>query len=388
MLSHLRVLDLTDGGASIAGRIFADLGADVLLVEPPGGVPSRRRPPFADDVPGPDRSLEFWADHRGKRSLELDLGCSSDRDRLRRWVATTDVWIDDHPVDELAGQGLAYDDLARVQPGLVHASITPFGEIGPKRSWAATDLVVTAASNAMWLTGDADRPPLLCSVPQAFFHAGAEAAAAALVALFERERSGRGQHIDVSAQTAMMASCQSNVLAHGWNDRPLSRSGGGVALGPHRLRFIYECLDGYVNFTLLFGEPIGHATARFFEWMDEEGFSNDTLRAEDWVRYGTKLFGGHTTARAHEEVMAAIERFTRTKTKAELFAAAFERRLLIVPLSDCRDLLESKQLEERAFWRASIPAPLGREVHFPGPFARFSATPLDPPHAIPRLGSA
>ena len=388
MLSHLRVLDLTDGGASIAGRMLADLAADVVLVEPPGGVASRATGPFADDIAGPDRSLQFWANHRGKRSLELDLERASDRDRLREWVARADVWIDDRPVDQLACLGLGYDELASIQPGLVHASISPFGEIGPKRCWAATDLTVTASSNAMWLTGDADRPPLSCSVPQAFLHAGAEAAATIMMGLRERTRSGLGQHIDVSAQTAMMASCQSNVLAHGWNDRPLARSGGGVALGPHRLRFIYECLDGYVNFTLLFGEPIGRATARFFDWMDEEGFSNDTLRHEDWVRYGTKLFGGHTTIEAHEEVMAAIERFTRTRTKAELFAGAFERKLLIVPLSDCRDLLESKQLADREFWSPSVPRPLDRAVLFPGPFARFSATPLEPRSDIPRLGGA
>lgn len=387
MLSHLCVLDLTDGGSSIAGRILADLGADVVLVEPRGGAASRTLGPFADDIPDPDRSLEFWARHRGKRSIRIDLDEEADRERLREWVSQADVWIDDHPSGQLAGLSLGYDDLSSIQPRLVHASITPFGEIGPKSEWSATDLTVTASSNAMWLTGDADRAPLSCSVPQSFLHAGAEAAATVMIALEERNRSGLGQHIDVSAQTAMMASCQSNVLAHGWNDRSLGRSGGGVAVGPYRLRFIYECLDGYINLTFLFGEPIGHATKRFFDWMDDDGFSNDTLRAEDWVRYGAKVLGGHSTIDAHEAVMNSIECFTRTKTKAELFAGAFERKLLIVPLSDCRDLIQSKQLAEREFWTPIKQFPLDREILYPGPFARFSAAPIELRRGAPRLDS-
>ncbi len=386
MLSHLQVLDLTDGGASVAGRMLSDLGANVVLVEPPGGAASRACGPFADDLEDPDRSLEFWSRHRGKSSIKLDLDIQSDREKLLEWVSGADVWLDDQAIGRLDSIGLGYDVLSAIRPGLVHASITPFGETGPKSKWAATDFTVTAASNAMWLTGDADRPPLTCSVPQAFLHAGAEAAGMVMVALAEREQSGLGQHIDVSAQTAMMISCQSNVLAYGWNDQPLARSGGGVAIGPFRLRFIYECLDGYVNLTFLFGEPIGRATHRFFDWMDREGYSNETLRAEDWVRYGSKILGGRSSVENHEAVMEAIERFTRTKTKSELFAAAFEHKLLIVPLSDCNDLLRSKQLAEREFWTPIKQAPLDREILCPGAFARFSATPLQIHRPAPGLG--
>jgi len=386
MLSHLRVLDLTDGGASLAGRILADLGAEVILVEKPEGVASRRLGPFAENVEDPERSLEFWANHRGKRSVRIDLEVESGRQRLVRLVGRADVWIEDRSFSGLAQAGFDAASLSRLAPALVHAAITPFGETGPKADWAATDLTVTAASHASWMTGDADRAPLTCSVPQAFLHAGGEAASAIMVALAERARSGLGQRIDVSAQTAMMASTQTAVLAHGWNSVPLSRSGGGVAVGDYRLRFIYECLDGYVNLTLLFGEPIGHATGRFFQWMDEEGYSNDVLRNEDWVRYGAKFLGGHTSVEAHEDIMKSIERFTRTKTKAELFAAAFERKLLIVPLSDCRDLVESDQLADRGFWAPIKQAQIDREILYPGAFARFSATPLEISTPPPMLG--
>lgn len=390
MLSHLRVLDLTDGGSAIGGRILSDLGADVVLVEPPGGVPSRSRAPYAGDAAGgaadPERSLEFWANHRGKRSVVLDFEQAADRDRLRELAAGSDVWIDDAPIGRMADLGLGYSDLAAHCPSLVHASITPFGEIGPRSRWAATDLTVTASSHAMWMTGDADRAPLTCTVPQAFYHAGTEAASAVMIALAERQTSGRGQHIDVSAQTAMMIASQSQVLSYGWNDFPLGRSGGGVSIGPYRLRFIYECIDGFVNLTLLFGEPIGRATGRFFDWMDEEGFSNAALRSEDWVAYGAKIVGQKTTVAEHEAVMDAIENFTRTKTKAELFAAAFERKLLIVPISDANDLAESTQLAARSFWTPVKHAGEEGEIVYPGPFAKLSATPIKIERPPPRLG--
>jgi crotonobetainyl-CoA:carnitine CoA-transferase CaiB-like acyl-CoA transferase len=386
MLSHLRILDLTDGGASLAGRILSDLGAEVILIEGPEGVASRRQGPFADDIEDPERSLEFWSNHRGKRSLRIDLRGEAGCESLKRLARQSDVWIDDRSFPGLAEVGFDPASLSVLAPRLIHTLITPFGETGPKADWAATDLTVTAASHALWMTGDADRAPLSCSVPQAFLHAGGEAASAIMIALQERETSGLGQHIDVSAQTAIMASTQAAVLAHGWNSEPLGRSGGGVAVGDYRLRFIYECLDGFVNLTLLFGEPIGHATGRFFDWMDEEGFSNDLLRAEDWVAYGAKFLGGHTSVAAHESMMESIEIFTRTKSKAELFSAAFERKLLIVPLSDTRDLIESEQLAHRGFWNPIEHPQIDREVLHPGPFARFSAMPLKPQRPPPRLG--
>lgn len=385
MLSHLRVLDLTDGGASVAGRILADLGAQVVLVEPPGGAGSRRLGPFAEDEPDPERSLEFWATHRGKASVVVDVAAAGDRERLSALAGASDVWIDDRSHPGLRDAGFDPASLLARAPRLVVATVTAFGETGPKCDWAATDLTVTAASHAMWMTGDADRAPLACSIPQAFLHAGGEAAAGVLIALEERRRSGLGQHVDVSAQTAMMQSGQSGVLAHGWRSPQMSRSGGGVAVGEYRLRFIYPCRDGFVNLTLLFGVPIGHSTQRFFDWMDEEGMSNDALRGEDWVAYGAKFLGGHTTVEAHEAMMDAIERFTRTKTKAELFAAAFERRLLIVPLSDARDLARSEQLAERDFWREIEQPGESGPVRHPGPFARFSAMPLRLERGAPRL---
>ncbi len=385
MLSHIRVLDLTDGASALAGQILAQLGAEVILIEPLEGVASRHIGAFADDVRDPERSLEFWAGHRGKRSIALDLQSEAGRGELVDLAGSADVWIEDGSRGDL-GADFAPDALAEIAPGLITCSISAYGAFGPKSDWPATDLTATAASVTMNLTGEADRAPLGTSVPQAFYHAAGDAASAIAIALEERRHSGRGQHLDVSAQVSFMQANQTGVLAYGWNSTPLKRTGGGVSFAGYPIRFIYECADGFMNFTFLFGEPIGHATARFFAWMDEEGFGTEETRNRDWVGYAAAVMNGETNVETHLEVLEAIERFTRTKTKAEILKAAFERNLLIVPLNDCRDLVESEHLAAREFWVPIKHPAMDREVLHPGAFARLTATPLVTDRPAPRLG--
>src|ERR1700752_2213333 len=218
MLSPYRVLDLTDEGALICGQILGDLGADVILVEPPGGVRARTVGPFQGNEHNANKSLNFWALNRNKRSIIINLETSAGRESLLQLVKTADVLVESFAPDHLDRLNLGYTALTGVNPGLIMVSITPFGQQGPKARWAATDLTVTAASGALFITGDDDRPPVHMSIPQADFDAGAEAAAGALIALCARWRDGLGQHVDVSAQTAMMMTTQYMVLATGWND--------------------------------------------------------------------------------------------------------------------------------------------------------------------------
>ena len=143
MLTPYRVLDLSDERGQLAGLILAQLGAEVILVEPPGGSSSRAMGPFAGDVVGPETSLQHQAYNRGKASIVLDLVASeTDRDRLRELVKGADVLIESGAPGVMNALGLGYDDLAALNPALVFASITPFGQTGPKANWAATDLTV------------------------------------------------------------------------------------------------------------------------------------------------------------------------------------------------------------------------------------------------------
>lgn len=376
MLSPYRVLDLTDESAMICGQILGDLGADVILVEPPTGTQARRIGPFIDDVPDANQSLNFWSLNRNKRGITIDLDSGSGREDLLRLVKSSDFLIESFAPGHLDRLGLGYKALAEVNPGLIMISITPFGQHGPKARWAATDLTVTAASGVLFMTGDEDRPPLYVSIPQAYLNAGAEAAAGALIALSARARDGLGQHIDVSAQTAMMMTTGFIVLAHGWNDHPQERVGGGLKLGHIRLRFIYPCKDGHINITFLFGTVFGPPTRRLFEWIYEEGFCDRATLDKDWSAFGLHLLSGQEPMEELSRCADCIERFTLSHTKAELAEEAYRRRILLVPISNTSDLLRSEQLKAREYWTNVEHPELGRQITYPGPFAKFSQTPI------------
>ncbi len=382
MLDRYRVLDLTCTYGQLAGQILAWLGAEVIAVEPPGGVPSRHQGPFAGDVDDPERSLEHWSFNRGKRSIVLDLADSAaDRDELRRLVRGADVLIDSAVPGELADLGLGPDDLAELNPALVHASISPFGQHGPKARWAATDLTVWAAAGPLILTGDDDRAPIEVGVPQAFHHGAAEAAGAVLAALLERGSSGRGQHLDVSAQLASMQATQSAILAAPNNDHPLERSAGSVKFGPFTIRLMWPCADGFVSITFLFGTAIGPATRRLMEWIHEEGFCDEAMRDKDWIGYTELLVSGQEPIEEFERAKDVVTAFCASKTTAELLEGALERRLLIAPVAMIDDVVGSAQFAARDYW-----AELDGH-RYPGPFARCSATPMAAPARAPRLGA-
>ena len=132
MLSPYRVIDLTNERGLLCGQILADLGADVIQVEPPGGSTARRVGPWYGDESGPERSLFWWAYARNKRSLVLDLAAEGDREQLRALAAGADFFLESDPPGHLDGLGLGYEDLAALNPALVYVSITPFGRAGPK----------------------------------------------------------------------------------------------------------------------------------------------------------------------------------------------------------------------------------------------------------------
>jgi crotonobetainyl-CoA:carnitine CoA-transferase CaiB-like acyl-CoA transferase len=183
----------------------------------------------------------------------------------------------------------------------------------------------------------------------------------------------------------MMMATQSMVLNHGWNDRELQRIGGGLRIADARVRFVYPCADGYVNFTFLFGQALGPATARMFQWMYEEGFVDEATRDKDWIGFAARFLTGAEPVSELTRVTEAIERFTLAHTKAELFHGAFERRVLIVPVSDLSDVAGSRQLEARKFWACVDHPELGATLRYPGPIAKLSETPILYRRRPPRL---
>ena len=386
MLSNYRILDLTDDRGLIGGMILADLGADVIAIEPPDGNPARRRGPFADGSNHGDieDSLVWQSYARGKRSVVLDLESDEGKAQFIELARSADALIESADVGAMDALGLGYDALSAVNPGLVHVAITPFGSSGPKAGWAATDITVAAAAGPMIQSGDKDRPPLRVGLPQTALHAGAEAALGVLMGLHERKRSGLGQFVDVSAQAAYAQATQSGIIAAANNSGQFLRSAVGAALGPLEIRLFWPCKDGHVAITYLFGAAIGPFTDRLMQYALEEGYCDQETRDKDWLNYTNLILSGQEPISEYFRCCDVVGALCADKTKAELFQVAQERRLLIVPVSTMDDLDENDHLAARSYWRDVERG--GQTVRFPGPFARLSETPIEYGRPAPMLG--
>ena len=369
MLSHYRVLDLTDDRGHFAGFLLAQLGADVIAVEPPSGQRSRHLPPFANGEENPESSLQHWAYNRGKRSVVL-----STAQQLLELARTADVLI------ECGAMNIDLDALRAANPSLVTVSLSNFGSEGPKAGWAGTDLTLSAAAGPMSLNGYRDRAPVRISAPQVWVNAGSEAACAALIALTERKVSGLGQHVDVSAQEAMILTAQGWLAPSLCDNPPAQRTGGGFELlGMVEFRFVYECADGHVTITFLPGVLVGSFTNRLLEWVHQEGHLDDDLAEIDWVDL--------LTDRDLEDVASITERTAQclanallSHTKHDLFSMAQRDKLLLVPVITPADVLETPHYSDRQFWDEIKMDQVETPVRFPGPWAHGTPT------GVKRLG--
>lgn len=384
-LAGVRVVELADGWAAHCGRILADLGADVVKVEPPSGDSSRARPPFIGGRAGPDRSIWFIALNANKRGVVLDAGGSRGREALRRLIDGADVFVESLGPRALADLGLDGGGLRAANERLIHVTITPFGSDGPLAAAPASDLEVTAAGGALWLAGEPGEPPVRTTLPQSPFWAGMYGAMGTLFALLARGNTGRGQHVDTSAQ-ASMVTVTPPAPVH-WD----VRRDDHVRLGPFllgrsivgaRFRNVWRCADGYVSFAIQ-GGAIGRHTGRMLlEWMGAEGEVPAVLRAIDW-----DTFDNTVLSQAEVETLeAAIASFFERLTKRAFFEGVVARNMLGYPVSTVADVAADPQLEARAFWQEVVIAEAGRAARFPGGFALFDGRRPRIRRPAPRLG--
>jgi benzylsuccinate CoA-transferase BbsE subunit len=376
LLRGYRILDLTDQWGIVAGRMLADLGAEVIAVEPPGGNPVRRQPPFGGED---GRVSLFWEAYAGgKKSVCLDLSHPKGRAAFLGLVAISDGVLESFPPGQMARWGLGWEELRRVNPTLVLTSITPFGQDGPYAHWKATDLVVQAMGGLTYVTGDADRAPLRISFPQAGVLAGISGALGTLLALFHRTRTGQGQWVDVSAQHAVarvmdrlipFADLAGEVLGrHGHWGRP-----GGGPLRPS----LWPCRDGWVCYLMVGGGVGAKHLKGVIGWMEEEGFDPGVLRElEGMVDFG---FNRPEVIPAVTEVMG---RFLADKTKGEVWEQARRRRLLLAPVATPGEAARVALAIDPHFFRREE-APDGTLRTTMGPFVPWES---GNPRRAPALG--
>lgn len=379
MLSPYRVLDLTDQRGEIAGMILGDLGADVIKVEPSGGCSARDVGPFLDDVVPSDRSLNFQAFNRNKRSIVLDLAHSPDRDTFFSLVRSADFVLESAPPGELAAVDIDFATLRELNPRIVHVQITPYGSDGPAAKRAASDLTISAMGGQAALQGTPDRPPVRISVPQVWRHTGTEAAAAALIAHRRMLMSGQAQCVDVSAQCVMTWTTMNAMDAFAIQGFDFERMGSTVQLGTGSLDPLFACADGH-----LVAVPWGRELAPLLAHMLGEEVVDASWLEEDWETFDMRVALGEETRFTADEVRGALAKFYLRHTKSELYQLGLETGATLAPVNSVADLLEFDQLQARGAWE-SLDLPNGQRVRTPGVFVHANTAPLSIRRRAPRL---
>jgi crotonobetainyl-CoA:carnitine CoA-transferase CaiB-like acyl-CoA transferase len=383
LLSPYRVLDLTDERGILCGKILADLGADVIQIEPPAGSSARRLGPFYEDEAHPDRSLFWWSYAANKRSITLNPSCRDGRALLKRLVSSAHFFIESFPPGHLEHLGLGYDTLAAINPALIVVSVTPFGQDGPYAQYRAADLNGMAMAGFMYLTGDPDRPPARVGVPHFYLHGAAAGATGAMIAHAQRVLSGQGQHVDVSCQEAVARTLASAPQLFAIEKTVIRRQGSYRQTGDTTfMRITWPCKDGFVNFQLSGGAGAGRSVNNLIQWMEEEGLGDPAITGLDWTTLGYGMINKELLDR----VVPPVERFLMSHTKAELFEGAVKRRILLFPVATARDIMQNTQLQARGYFRQVSHPDLGIPITFPGPFVRASATPLELRRLAPKVG--
>jgi crotonobetainyl-CoA:carnitine CoA-transferase CaiB-like acyl-CoA transferase len=376
VLDGLRVLDLTDESGWLAGKILGDMGADVIKVEPPGGDLAGRRGPYLGNVADPERSLAWLALNTSKRGIQLDL--PRERETFVRLVAQSDVLLESYRPGHLASLELDYSVLGRENPRLVHCAITPFGQTGPIAHWRGGDLIVVAMGGNPAHTGEPERPPVRCTMPTAYYHGAAEATAGVMMALCARDDTGRGQFVDVSLQETQLRTLLSMYGQVAGGAPPYPRSGAMMG----RTREIWEAKDGNVTFGLRGGPARIPNLKAAVAYMDECGMAPQWLREYDWDAYDYAKLSDAEIARL-EAVFGA---FFASRSMRELFAQALERRILLAPCNDAREIVEHAQLRSRdLFVRLDYPH-LGAAIEHPDFFAKVRSGRIALRRRAPRIG--
>ena len=369
-LGHIRVVELGDIPASYATRLLADLGADVIKVEPPGGDPNRLLPPFAGNIEDPERSLTFINANTNKRSIVLDLETTSaDREILAKLLASVNLFIEATPLGHLEQFGFTDERLKEINPALVTVSLTPFGRTGPYRNYKGSDAIANASGG--FLFGQGDNTKGQCTAPShlAYQVAACVAAALGLAGIRHARATGAGQRIDVSLQEALTFTNSSSVARYTRENRlerrPGAKNYGGAGTN------IYRCKDGrYVHFTT----NMPHMWREFTQnWM-----TDTVLAGPEWEN------PKYREARS-EEISKAFADFIAQFNADEFVNEAQRRHLAAAPLNTVGQFIDCEQVRSRQ-WLQEIEHPVIGRYTAPGFSMRLSLTPMRIRRPAPLLG--
>ena len=374
LLPPYRILDLTGPEGVFCGKLLADYGAEVIKVEPPSGDSTRQRPPFIGDDPSSEQSSYFLFYNTNKKSVTVDLEKPEGRDLFKKLIVSADVLIESFPVGYLKSLGLDFDSIQPGNPGLIMASITPFGQTGPWKDYKSTDLIALAASGFMQITGDPDGPPLRQGNEQSHFPGSQHAATAIMGALFYRDmQGGSGQYIDVSMQEAMITYYTDAHPALAW----MQRGENVTRVGTNSTLVIplgaYPSKDGWISAGIITPREWENLSQWMYEVTGNEEILNDDYKG-----------GNQDRAPFNDIITALVIDFTTRFTSDELFHQGQERNLVFIPVDAVSDLLNDPQLDSSNFWFDLEHSEVGTLKYPLGVFDSEEVSPLT--KSAPHLG--
>ena len=382
-LSGLRVLELADEKGQWCGKLMADMGAEVIKIEPPGGEDSRVVGPFLDDVPHRDRSLSFWHYNTSKRGVTLSLDTEDGRDIFRRLAASADIILETFDAGFMESIGLGYESLAALNPKLIMCSLTRFGQTGPWRDYLTGDLLHLAAGGQMGCSGydnqddDPDNIPMAPGGGNAWHTGGHYAYMAIVAALMHCTNTGKGQYIDASVHDACALTTEMHVNTYIYQGDVVRRqTGRHASVQPTEVSQL-KCKDGgYVN------ASASRVTFRLFpklvEWMDSHGLAGD-LTDEKYKDQG--VFNESTS---HIEELVAI--FAANMTRDEIAHGGQELGFNWGAVRSPDELVDEGHLTDRGFW-VDVPHPeLGKTFKYPGPAGIYNGSPWQISRRAPLVG--
>ncbi len=375
-LGQFRIVDLsTHVAGPLCTKMFADYGSDVIKVELPGsGDPSRGIGPFFHDDPHPEKSLLFFYLNCNKQGVTLNPETVAGRNLLLSLIKDADALIESFPAGYLENLGLGYEELEKVNPGLVVTSITPFGQDGPHRDFAGNDLIYYAMSGMMYSSGAYHREPLKHGHPQSYYMGGMTAAYATSAALFSRAMTGQGQHIDLSLQESVAAHHYDSATRYSYTGTIERRAPKVESSSFKGTRFegIVPSKDGFIAPTMQRGRP----TAPFHEYitllghpeLDDDRFDSRQLIAEH-----------------REELDEVLLPLLKKWDKAEYFNTFMSEGFVAGVVQTSEDLLNCPQLKERGYFTEVVHPVIGR-IRVPGEMFRLPECPWAMRCPAPLLG--
>ncbi|MEO8458435.1 MAG: CoA transferase, partial [Chloroflexota bacterium] len=371
-LEGLTVVELNNTqAAAYAGKLMADLGAEVIKVEPPQGDPARAFGPFPGHTPHAEKSGTFLYLNTNKLGVTLDITTPGDRAKLDQLLAKADVLVHDFTPSQADELGLTWDRVHALNGDLVMTSIFPFGAEGPKRDYRSEDLTLLSAGGWTWLNGwpgHPEMPPLKPYGMQSSYQGGVTAALSTMGALFARQRGvARGQHIEISVQECISSILEMTLPMHSYMDIPSVRWGRR----PIQPIDFFQCKDGAWIFVLTIEEHQWERLVELMEtpeWTKLPSAANRFSRASNW-----------------DELRPFMEEWAQQWNADDLYRAAQEKRIPFAPVSTLSNLLDSEHLKARGFF-VEVRHPEAGALKYAGAPYKMSETPWEIRSPAPTLG--